>query len=128
MQFINRTIGKAKNLKAKIRSLNETAAILPNSQELGQTGETKKKKPTETPKTATSFSTAGIQDELEFEDIASLGGEIEGESKGGYLSQGLEIPAGVSNAERQGVGSHFDENTIDKRVVTTHPRMLGNGS
>ncbi len=99
--FINLTIGKAKNLKAKIRSLNRTTESLPNSQEAGQTCETKKKKPTETPKTATSFSTAGIQEELEFGDVASLGGEIEGESKGGYLSQVLEISAGISHAEGQ---------------------------
>ncbi len=62
---------------------------LPNSQEQGQTCEKKKQKPTETPKTSTSFSTAGIQDELEFRNIASFGGKIERESKGGYLSQVL---------------------------------------
>ncbi len=93
---------KANNLKAKIRSLNQTTESFPNSQEPGQTCETKKKKPTETQKTATSFSTAGIHDELEFGDIASLGWEIEGESKGGYLSQVLEISAGILHAERQG--------------------------
>ncbi len=89
-------MGKAKNLKAKIRSLNQTKSSLPNSHEQGQTCETIKKKPTVTPQTATSFSTAGIQDELEFGDIASFGGEIKGESKGGYLSQVLEISAGIS--------------------------------
>ncbi len=100
--FINRTMGKAKNLKAKILSLNQTTESFPNSQEPGQTCETKKKKPTETPKTATSFSTAGIQDELEFGDIPSLVWQIEVESKGGYLSQVLEISAGISHAEGQG--------------------------
>ena len=100
-------MGKAKNFC----SLNQTTESLPNSQEPGQTCETKKKNPTETQKTATPFSTAGIQDELEFGDVASfLGVEIAGESKGGYLSQGLEISAGVSYAERQRGGSHFDEN------------------
>ena len=80
--FINRTIGKAKNLKAKIRSLNQTTESLPNSQEPGQSCETKKKKqkmkPNKATKTATSFSTAGIQDEFEFGDVVSiLGGAIE---------------------------------------------------
>ena len=44
------------------------------------------------------------------------------------MSQVLEILAGVSNAERHGFGSHFDDNTIDKRWVTTLPRILDNGS
>ena len=52
-----------------------------------------KKKPIYTPTTATSFSTAGIHDELEFGNIATFGGEIEGKSKGGYFSQVLEISA-----------------------------------
>ena len=107
-------MGRAKNLKAKIRTLNKTTESLPNSQEPGQTCETKKRNPTETPKTATPFSTAGIQDELEFGDVASFFGvEIEGESKGDYLSQGLEISAGVSHAEGQGGGSHLDKNKQD---------------
>ena len=37
-------------------------------------------------------------------------------------------PAGVSNDKRQGYGTHFDDNTIDKSGVTTPPRMIGNGS
>ena len=100
--FINRTMGKAKNLEAKIHTLNKTTESLPNLQEPGQTCETKKKKPTETPKTATPFSTAGIQDELEFGKIAFLGGKIAGESTAGDLSHGLEISAGVLHAEGQG--------------------------
>ena len=85
--FINQTMGRAKNSKAKPRSLNKTTESLPNSQGPGQTCETKQKKPTDTPKTATPFSTAAIQDELDFGDVASfLCGEIAGESKGGYLS------------------------------------------
>ena len=117
-------MGKAKNLKAKIRALNKTTESLPNSQEPGQTCETKKKNPTETPKTATPFSTAGIQDELEFGDVASfLGGKIAVESKGDYLSQGLEISAGVSHAEGHGGNSHLDENKQDELMgVTTPPR------
>ncbi len=120
-------MGKARNLEAKIHTLNKTTESLPNSQEPGQTCETKKKNPTETPKTATPFSTAGIQDELEFGKFAFLGGEIAGESKGGYLSHGLEIFAGVSHAEGQGGGSHLtDTSKDDLRGVTTPPR--GNGS
>ncbi len=42
------------------------------------------------------------------------------------MSQVLEISVGISHAERKGGGSHFDDNTIDKRGVTTPPR--GNGS
>ncbi len=43
------------------------------------------------------------------------------------MSDGLEISAGVSHAERQGGGSHFDDNRQDElRGVTTPPR--GNGS
>ena len=53
-------MGKALHSKAKPRSLNKTTESLPNSQGTGQTCETKKKNPTETPKTATPFSTAGI--------------------------------------------------------------------
>ena len=79
-------MGRAKNQKARIRTLNKTTESLPNSQEPGQTCETNKKNPTETPKTATPFSTAGIQDKLEFGDVASLsGGQIALESKGDYL-------------------------------------------
>ncbi len=71
-------MGRAKNKKARIRTLNKTTESLPNSQEPGETCETKKKNPTETPKTATPFATAGIQDELEFEDVVSnLGGANE---------------------------------------------------
>ena len=82
-------MGRAKNLKAKIRALNKTTESLPNSQEQGQTCETKTKNQTDTPKTATPFTTAGIQDELEFGDVASfLGGKIAGESTGGDLSHG----------------------------------------
>ncbi len=126
--FINRTIGKAKNLKAKIRTLNKTTESLPNSQGTGQTCETKKKNPTETPKTATPFSTAGMQDELDFGDVASfLGGEIAGESTGGDLSLGIEIFAGVSHAEGQLRQRHLtDTSKDDLKVVTTPP--LGNGS
>ncbi len=70
-------MGKAKNLKAKIRSLYQITESLPNSQEQGQTCEMKEKHPTETTKTATPFSTACIQDELDFGDVVSfLGGEI----------------------------------------------------
>ena len=72
-------MGKAKNLKAKICALKKKTESLPNSQEPGQTCETKKMNPTETPKTATPFSTAGIQDELEFGDVASFScGKIAG--------------------------------------------------
>ncbi len=46
-----------------------------------------KKNPTETPKTTTPFSTAGIQDELEFGGVTSFfGGGIAGESRRGDLS------------------------------------------
>ena len=79
--FFNRTMCKAKQFKAFSRSLNETTVSIPNSQEQGKTCETKKKKPTETPTKATSFSTAGIQDELEFGDIASFGVELNGSRK-----------------------------------------------
>ena len=65
-------MGKAKHTKAKSRSLNKTTESLPNSQWPGHTCETKQKKPTDTPKTATPFATAGIQDELDFGDVASF--------------------------------------------------------
>ncbi len=55
-------MGKSKNNKAKNSALNKTTANLTHSQEPGQTCETKKKNPTETPKTATPFSTAKTQD------------------------------------------------------------------
>ncbi len=84
----------------------------------------RKKRTQLTPKTATPFSTAGIQDELEFGDVASFsGGKIARESKGNYLSPGLEISAGVSHAEGQGGGSHLDENKQDEFMgVKTPPR------
>ena len=117
-------MGKTRHTKAKIRTLNKTTEGLPNSQEPGQTCETKTKNPTETPKTATPFSAAGFQYELEFGDVASLsGGQIAGESKGDYLSPGLEISEGVSHAEGQGGNSHLDENKQDELMgVTTLPR------
>ncbi len=122
--FINRTIGRAKNQNARIRTLNKTTESLPNSQEPGQTCETNKKNPTETPTTAIQFSTAGIQDELEFGDVASFsGGKIAGESRGDYLSPCLEISAGFSHAEGHGGNSHLDENKQDELMwVTTPPR------
>ena len=71
-------MGQAKNNKAKNSALNKTTANLTNSQEPGQTCEPENKHPTQTPKTTTPFSTAGIQDEFEFGEVVSiLGGTIE---------------------------------------------------
>ncbi len=117
-------MGRAKNFKAKTRALNKTTESLSNSQEPGQTCETKKKNLTEKTKTATPFSTAGIQDELEFGDVASLlGGKIAWESTGGDLPHGKEISAGFSHAEGQLRTRHTtDSSEDDLTVVTTPPR------
>ena len=117
-------MGKAKNLKAKIRTRNKTTESLPNSQGPGHTCETKQKKPTDTPKTATPFSTAGIQDELDFGDVATfLGGEIAGESTGGDFLQGKEIFAGVSHADGKLWRRHYTDPSKDNLTgVTTPPR------
>ncbi len=96
-------MGKAKNNKTKNSALNKTTANLPNSQESGQTCEPENKRPTQTPKTTTPFSTAGIQDKLEFEGMTSFfGGGMQGRIAGrGDLSQDAEISAGVSHAAGQ---------------------------
>ena len=67
-------MGKAKNNKAKNSALKKTTANLTNSQEPGQTCEPENKRPTQTTKTTTPFSTAGIQDEFEFGDLVYLFG------------------------------------------------------
>ncbi len=65
-------MGRVKNNKAKNSALKKTTANLTHSQEPGQTCEPENKRPTETPKTTTPFSTAGIQDEFEFGAVASI--------------------------------------------------------
>ena len=67
-------MGRAKNNKAKNSALKKTTANLTHSQEPGQTCEPENKRPTQTPKTTTPFSTARIQDEFEFGDVVSIFG------------------------------------------------------
>ena len=88
-------------------------------------GGQKKKNPTETPKPTPPFSTAGIQDELEFRGRTSLfGGGIKGRIAGrGDLSEDAEISAAVSHAVGQLQRRHLtDTNNEDLTGVTTTPR------
>ena len=85
----------------------------------------KKKNPTETPKPTPPFSTAGIQDELEFEGTTSLfGGGMKKRIGGrGDLSEDAEISAGVLHAEEHFQRHHLtDTNHDDLTGVTTTPR------